>query len=405
MDLLPLSKCALTKVQIGERQRAEGEPKLLDTTVGRVVLLLPVAPARASSELEASVDKLFYEGGSDSHAEQGDSVSGGHGVGVLQVSETAEIVAEDATPKLREDYETSTGPSVAGKSRSALQRLLARVVLNLEVWIVALPTLPFITSSVSVTPERESEDQTDSMAGANLQTITAPPRFVISSDSSHHSGANIAEAEVDSFARPFIPLMTVATTITSIVDPATTVKKNLLSLLFFCGDSSGGGADHTVGGFSDLTGSDFIVGGIRTVISPNVDLQKVYVPQWSVTNGSRLDDGRTARQMSLSAEVMVRAEYNIRERERRRRLNSVMEKKNSLLKDEKMAEVNEKFDKLCANFVEMALHLEETFYPHLLTTISGRRWLLTHDMELAIAKCLNSTEYLSVLGAAIDKAV
>ncbi|GJU31039.1 hypothetical protein Tco_1174628 [Tanacetum coccineum] len=70
-----------------------------------------------------------------------------------------------------------------------------------------------------------------------------------------------------------------------------------------------------------------------------------------------------------------------------------------------MAEVNEKFDKLCADFVEMALYLEEKFYPHLLTTISGCRWLLTHGMELAIAKCLNSTEYLSVLGAAIGKAV
>ncbi|GJZ93391.1 hypothetical protein Tco_0665456, partial [Tanacetum coccineum] len=73
--------------------------------------------------------------------------------------------------------------------------------------------------------------------------------------------------------------------------------------------------------------------------------------------------------------------------------------------DEKMKEVNEKFDKLCTDFVEMALHLEEIFYPHLLTTISRRQWLLTHGMELAIAKCLNSTEYLSTLGAAIGKAV
>ncbi|GJX50711.1 hypothetical protein Tco_0277556 [Tanacetum coccineum] len=73
--------------------------------------------------------------------------------------------------------------------------------------------------------------------------------------------------------------------------------------------------------------------------------------------------------------------------------------------DEKMKEVNEKFDKICTDFVEMALHLEEKFYPHLLTTISGRRWLLTHGMRLAIAKCLNSTEYLSTLGAAIGKAV
>ncbi|GJU96906.1 hypothetical protein Tco_1326177 [Tanacetum coccineum] len=53
----------------------------------------------------------------------------------------------------------------------------------------------------------------------------------------------------------------------------------------------------------------------------------------------------------------------------------------------------------------MTLHLEERFYPQLLTTISGRRWLLTQGMELAIIKYLNSPEYLSALEAAIGKAI
>ncbi|GJZ32042.1 hypothetical protein Tco_0577478 [Tanacetum coccineum] len=358
IDLLSFIRTAdPTKVKVGERQRAEGEPKLLDTTVGRVVSLLPVAPARASSELEASVEKLFDEGGSGSHTERGDSVSGGHGVDIPLVSVTAEIIAEDAAPvqpkrqrkrktvvsdagepshppkKLREDHRTSTGPYVTGKSKFALQRLLARAVLNPEVKVVALPTLPFITSSV----------------------------FVISSDSSYYSGANIAEAEVDSFARPSVPLMTMVTTVTSTADPTTTTKERFAEPSIFCGGSSSG-AEHTVGGFSGLTGSDFIVGGIRTVVSPDTDLQKVYIPQWSVTNGSRLDDGRTcremvdefappkffasirrmehdqlftefnvgaARQMSLSAEVRMRAEFNIIEK---RRLCSLVEEKDSLLK-------------------------------------------------------------------------
>nr|GFC82843.1 hypothetical protein [Tanacetum cinerariifolium] len=73
--------------------------------------------------------------------------------------------------------------------------------------------------------------------------------------------------------------------------------------------------------------------------------------------------------------------------------------------DEKIKEVNEKFDELCVDFVDMALHLKEKFYPHLLTTIFGRWWLLTHDMELAIAKYLNITEYLSALGVAIGKSI
>ncbi|GJW20594.1 hypothetical protein Tco_0031216 [Tanacetum coccineum] len=61
--------------------------------------------------------------------------------------------------------------------------------------------------------------------------------------------------------------------------------------------------------------------------------------------------------------------------------------------------------KLDAGLLEMALHLEEKFYPHLLTTISSQRWLLTHSLKLAIVKCLNSQEYLSDLGAAISRAI
>ncbi|GKE46183.1 hypothetical protein Tco_1477441 [Tanacetum coccineum] len=289
------------------------------------------------------------------------------------------------------------------------------------------------------------------------------------------------------------------------------------------GDGSSFGADHTMGSFFGLTCSDFLVGGIRTIVSPNTDIQNVYVPQWSVTNGSHLDDGRTCRemvdefapprffayicgmehdqlftefnvgvacQMSLSVEVRMRAEFNIREK---RRLSVVVEEKNLLLKtrdeevanlkaqllvkeaeatkatrlraevqtladhnivlemekgeldikvadlaatvkvhkleassvvlqdkvttydnfigqlekfqDDRIREMNEKLNKLDADLVELALHLEERFYPHLLTTISGRRWLLTHGLELAIVKCLNFTEYLSSLGASIGKAI
>ncbi|GKE24638.1 hypothetical protein Tco_1436150, partial [Tanacetum coccineum] len=342
---------------------------------------------------------------------------------------------------------------------------------NAEVRGEPIPTLPFVTSSVSTTPKCEDEAYTDSAIGLNLRTIGAPPRFVIYSDSSHHSGANIAKAEVDSFARPSVSLMTVATTVTSIVDPAITVKEKFIESSVFGSDSSGSGADYIVGGFFDL-----IVGGIRTVISPDTDLQKVYVPQWSVTNGSRLDNGRICHEIVdefpppkffASIRVRMHAEYNIRER---RRLSSIVEEKNSLLiarneeleslkaqllvkeaeaveaihlhdeafkfevverslqdevkvREQEVADLDAQvtFSKcLSDNFADreheleasfaglhekMALHFEEKFYSRLLTTIFGCRWLLTHDMELAIAKCLNSTEYLSTLGAAIGKAV
>ncbi|GJS94600.1 hypothetical protein Tco_0801568 [Tanacetum coccineum] len=57
------------------------------------------------------------------------------------------------------------------------------------------------------------------------------------------------------------------------------------------------------------------------------------------------------------------------------------------------------------DFVENDLYFGRKFYPHLLTTISGRMWLLTHGMELAIVKCLNSPKYVSALGTAIGKSI
>ncbi|GJY05644.1 hypothetical protein Tco_0371584 [Tanacetum coccineum] len=356
-----------TKVKIVMRERREDEPQLLDTIVGRTVSLLPVAPDCAEGELESSVDKLFDEGSSGNQAEQGDFAGGGggQGVNIQLVIEVADAAAEDVVP---------------------------------------------------AQPRRQKKRKT---IVADVGGPSHPPKK-LKEDHGTPSGAS-------------------------------------------------------VGGKS----SEVLIGFLQ-----------VYIPQWNVTNGSRLNDGGifcemvdefappkffasvrgmehdqlftefnvgAARQMSLSAEVRMRAEYNIREN---KRLKSVVEEKDELLKtrdeeienlkahmllkeaeaadvidqvhelqvsssrlkeklsnyenltkrleefqDAQLKLVNDKFDKLYANFVEIALYLEEKFYPHLLTTISSRRWLLTYGMELVNAKCLNSPEYLFALKASIGKAI
>ncbi|GKB24605.1 hypothetical protein Tco_0864006 [Tanacetum coccineum] len=263
--------------------------------------MLPVAFDRAESELKASVNRIFNEGGSGNQEEQGDSTGVGEGANIQPVVEVVAPVqprrqgkrksvvvdageASHPPKKLRKDHGNPGGTSVGGKSYSAIKRLLAGAVLNAEVRVAAIPTLPFMTESVSSTPKREAGDHTDSVAEPNLRTIGASQRFVISSDSSHHSGPTIAEAEVDYLARS---------------SPS----------LFSVDSSSGGGANPHTGVFSDLTGSDFLVGGIRIVIDPDTHLQKIY--------------------MRLSAKVRMRAEYNVKER---RRLKYVVEKQDELLK-------------------------------------------------------------------------
>nr|GEU65501.1 hypothetical protein [Tanacetum cinerariifolium] len=398
MDLLSFIRIVdPTKVRIGERQRDEDGPKLLETTIGRVVPLLPVAPDRSSSELEASVDKLFDEGGSGEQAEQGHSASGGQGASIQPVSRIEEVVVEDVVPlqPMRKKKQKTTVVD-AGEPSHLVKRL---------------------------------RDDHRTLGGTSV-------------------GGKSQE----------------------IVEPS----------LFSAGSASGDGTDPAMGGFADLSGSDFLIGGIRTVISPDTDLQKVYVPQWSVTNGSCLDDGCVCREMvdefspPMEKEIVdLRAQLLVKEAEAAKAIrlrveasqfevvekflrdevqtltnrNATLERKKGELdvkatdlaasvkvkeqeiadldvvvtsvklqndnlsdqldefQDDRIKEMNDKFDKLDTDLVEMPLYLEERFYPHLLTTIFGRRWLLTYGLELAIAKCLNSTKYLSTLRAAIGKAV
>ncbi|GJX24730.1 hypothetical protein Tco_0231026 [Tanacetum coccineum] len=71
--------------------------------------------------------------------------------------------------------------------------------------------------------------------------------------------------------------MTVVTTFTLTVGPALVVKEKPIKPYLFSADSSlVGRADPNTGVFSDLSGSDFLVGGIRIVIDPDTDLQKIY---------------------------------------------------------------------------------------------------------------------------------
>ncbi|GJV53329.1 hypothetical protein Tco_1449070, partial [Tanacetum coccineum] len=207
-----------TLVKVVERERVEGEAKLLETTVGRTVPLLPVALVRSEASLEDSVNRLFDEGGSGNQVDSAIGIDQNIVVEpeVEHVAAETEIVkkvtrhhkkrpaAADASgsnhppKKLREDYGTSGGHASGGKSPSVIRELLASSILNAEVGVAAIPTLPFVTSSVSATPEKDGDDFTDAVTGPNLRTIGPSVRFVISPDSSHHSSTKATEAEVES---------------------------------------------------------------------------------------------------------------------------------------------------------------------------------------------------------------
>ncbi|GJT20072.1 hypothetical protein Tco_0878778 [Tanacetum coccineum] len=75
------------------------------------------------------------------------------------------------------------------------------------------------------------------------------------------------------------------------------------------------------------------------------------------------------------------------------------------VQDVQVKVLSDRVAELDANLMRMALYLDEEFYPCYLTTIVGRRWILSRGLKLVVMKCLQSSEYLAALGEAIGPAI
>ncbi|GJZ48899.1 hypothetical protein Tco_0603089, partial [Tanacetum coccineum] len=58
-----------------------------------------------------------------------------------------------------------------------------------------------------------------------------------------------------------------------------------------------------------------------------------------------------------------------------------------------------------AHVMDVSGHFEGEFYHAYLTTLAGRRWFLTHGIQLAVLKCFKSPEYQGILGHALGRAM
>ncbi|GJV83752.1 hypothetical protein Tco_1523650 [Tanacetum coccineum] len=311
------------KVRIVERPRAENEGPIVTVAKHRTVTLLPTSVVRSSGELSASVEREFV--GDASVGDGGDQgFDSAVGQAIVEPSVPVATSAEATVPKpqrskkkrvvydseglpvaphppkrLRTDYGTAGGSVTGGKSLSALNRLLQDSRLTVEQGVPALPTLPFITSSVTASPLEEGGDRTDSVTGPSLRTIGPSVRFVVLSDSSHHSGANSAGPEVDSLVRSTAPIMTEAITVaTTVAIPADISKdKGAPHPSVFGSSSSSEKTDRTLSLFTGRSGSGFDAGSIRAEESVGAGSEEIYVPEWTVTKGFEMNDGHLCANM------------------------------------------------------------------------------------------------------------
>ncbi|GJW19945.1 hypothetical protein Tco_0027381 [Tanacetum coccineum] len=293
------------KVRIVERPRAENERPVVTVAKHRTVTLLPTSVAVPPESCRL--------GNVESSVPVTEPVEAGvpkpkrsKKKRVIYDSEGLPIAAHPPK-RLRADYRT-TGGSVTGEQGAP-----------------ALPTLPFIASSVTASPLEEGGDRTESVTGPSLRTISPSARFVVLSDSSHHSGAKSADPEVDSLIRSAAPVMTEAITVaivaTTVAIPADVSKdKSAPHPSVFGSSSSSEKTDRTLSLFTGRSGSGFDAGSIRAEEAVGAGLEEIYVPEWRVT--------KAARNLSLSSEVRMRAEYNILEK---RKWRTLAEEKNTLL--------------------------------------------------------------------------
>ncbi|GJR16195.1 hypothetical protein Tco_0798847 [Tanacetum coccineum] len=75
------------------------------------------------------------------------------------------------------------------------------------------------------------------------------------------------------------------------------------------------------------------------------------------------------------------------------------------VQDMQVKVLSDRVAELDAKLMRVALYLDKEFYPHYLTTIAGRRWILSRGLRLVVMKFLQSPEYLSALGGVIGRAI
>nr|GEU75866.1 transposase (putative), gypsy type [Tanacetum cinerariifolium] len=268
--------------------------------------------------------------------------------------------------KLKSDYGAPNVVAYAGKSPSDLGDLLAKSMLIVESDVEVAATLPFVTSSVSAKPE------------CYIGVLTALERFLISSDSSHHS-FNAYEAE----------------------EPGTKVVTPVHASMFQDSNSIGT-MRPDVAGPSHAPEKELSVGS-REVNSEN--LHEVYVPPWSIPNDSLLDSldasqefiDHLAPSACLSAKVRMQTEFCLSERGR---FESELEKQTDLLKtkDKKVEDLKAQLFLKEAEAAEaIRLHAEASNFEAMerslrdeLSILNEQREITTPNAQLTAIKSQNN---------------
>ncbi|GKA20121.1 hypothetical protein Tco_0700110 [Tanacetum coccineum] len=469
VDIAGGTKDALFLVRIVERPRAKDERPIVTVAKHRTVTLLPTSVVRSSGELSASVEREFV--GDTSVGDGGDQgFDSAVGQEIAEPSVPVAASAEATVPKpqrskkkrviydseglpvaphppkrLRTDYGTAGGSVTGGKSLSALNRLLQDSRLTVEQGVPALPTLPFITSSVTASPLEEGGDRTDSVTGPSVLNLrsTAPdydeglllllPRWLFlltfgkdkeNRGSGFDAGEHPCGEEMYVTSGTYHILekrkwRTLVEEKNTLLEAKDKEIEDLKSQLLRAREESAevtqlraqvSGLEATE---NSLRGEVASAKDRNTLLEQECDSLKLKVTGLEsaiVDKDHKLSElGESSSSLKSQNQSLVDQvhELEVSSTDLREKLEMYEDllKRLEEYQDKLMEPLRTRLAEIDTDFTRCCMRFQENFHPHLLNVIAGRRWLLTHGMKLLVVKCLNSNEYMEALGHAFGRAI
>ncbi|GKA62297.1 hypothetical protein Tco_0761816 [Tanacetum coccineum] len=335
-----------TKVRIGEREVREGEVLLLELTHDRVVPLAGVND-QENANVQGVRDDNVNEG--VKKRRKADGASG----------------SNHPPKKLRADHGASgyVGASTGEKSLAAIQDLFEQSTLNVEVGVITVATVPFVTSSVTPT-------WTDSVSPSTAEANVAGPSQPASAEASTNTFFVSQDMDSEMLHQVYVPRWNVVNE-SALDDPD--VCRNLVDQL----------APPLL--FSQLRSMDY--------------------EQLFAEFNLLLRESEAAEAIRLRSQV---ATIEATEAARASELDGLLERNavleghvatfesSAIIKDTELASSHAQIAKMTPDLSNLQLSCDE---------LTGRRWILSRGLRLLVMKCLQSLEYLAALGGAIGRAI
>ncbi|GJZ51674.1 hypothetical protein Tco_0606189 [Tanacetum coccineum] len=440
------------KVRIVERPRAEDERPIVTVAKHRTVTLLPTSVVRSSGELSASVEREFV--GDTSVGDGGDQgFDSAVGQEIAEPSVPVAASAEATVPKpqrskkkrviydseglpvaphppkrLRTDYGTAGGSVTGGKSLSALNRLLQDSRLTVEQGVAALPTLPFITSSVTASPLEEGGDRTDSVTGPSVLNLrsTAPdydeglllllPRWLFlltfgkdkeNRGSGFDAGEHPCGEEMYVTSGTYHILekrrkwRTLAEEKNTLLEAKDKEIEDLKSQLLRAREESAEVTQLR----AQVSGLEATENSLRGEVASAKDRNTLLEQEYHKLSELGASSSSLKSQNQSLVDRVHELEVSSTDLREKLEMYEGLLKRLEEYQDKLMEPLRTRLAEIDTDFTRCCMRFQENFHPHLLNVIAGRRWLLTHGMKLLMVKCLNSNEYMEALGHAFGRAI